>query len=118
MDTPQFYRWDEVPQEQVTEMLSRRVVTGEREMVAQISRKKGCYVPTHQHESEQITYVLRGALTFCIGGREITVRENELLHIPSGVPHDARALEETFELDVFSPIRRDWLDHTDDYFRR
>lgn len=118
MDKPRLYRWDDVVEEHLTEMLSRRVVTGEREMVAQISLKKGCYVPKHEHESEQITCVLKGALKFRIGGEEITVRENEVLHIPSGVPHDALALEETFELDVFSPIRQDWLNHTDDYFRR
>ena len=118
MDAPRFYRWDDVVHEQVTEMLSRRVVTGEREMVAQISMKKGCFVPSHQHESEQMTYVLKGALKFCIGGKDITVRENEILHIPSGVPHEATALEETFELDLFSPIRQDWLDHTDSYFHR
>jgi quercetin dioxygenase-like cupin family protein len=118
MDEPRFYRWKDVTQERVTEMLSRRLVTGEREMVAQISMKKGCFVPSHQHESEQMTYVLKGALKFSIGGKEITVRENEILHIPSGVAHDALALEDVFELDVFSPIRQDWLDHTDHYFRR
>ncbi len=118
MAVPQLYRWDDVVDENVTEMLSRRLVTGEREMVAQISMKKGCYVPNHQHESEQMTYVLKGALKFCIGGKQITVRENEILHIPSGVLHDAVALEDTFELDVFSPIRQDWIDHTDDYLRR
>ena len=113
-----FIRWDDVPQEQVNEMLSRRLVTGEREMVAQITLKKGCVVPEHAHESEQITYVLKGALQFHIGGQEIVVRDNEILHIPSQVPHAAFALEETFELDVFSPIRQDWLNHTDDYLRR
>jgi quercetin dioxygenase-like cupin family protein len=118
MQTARFYRWDEVAEENVTEMLSRRLVVGEREMVAQISMKEGCVVPMHSHESEQITYVLKGALLFRIDGEQITVRENEVLHIPSAVPHEAVALEETFELDVFSPIRQDWLDHTDDYFRR
>src|SRR5512146_528556 len=109
--TMRLYRWQEVDDEKVTDMLSRRLVTGEREMVAQISMKKGCLVPLHSHESEQMTYVIRGALEFRIGGEKITVRENEILHIPSGVPHEALALEETFELDVFSPIRQDWLDH-------
>jgi quercetin dioxygenase-like cupin family protein len=118
MDTARFYRWDDVAREDVTEMLSRKVVSGEREMVAQISMKKGCVVPLHSHESEQMTYVLKGALRFRIDGEEIMVRPNELLHIRSGVPHEAVALEETFEIDVFSPIRQDWLDHTDDYFRR
>ncbi len=118
MEKPRFYRWTDVTDERVTEMLSRRIVTGEREMIAQISMKKGCLVPMHSHESEQLTYVMRGALKFRVGGDEITVRQNEILHIPSGLPHEATALEETFEIDVFSPIRQDGLDHTDDYFHK
>jgi quercetin dioxygenase-like cupin family protein len=63
----------------------------------------------HSHESEQMTYILQGALRVVVDGEEMTVREGEVLHIPSGVPHQAEALEDTFELDVFSPIRLDWL---------
>ena len=111
-------RWDEIPLEKVTEMISRKVVTGEREMLAQIYLKKGCVVPMHSHESEQITYVLQGALKFLIAGEDITVREGEVLLIPSWVEHQAEALDDTFELDVFSPIRQDWLDGTDTYFHR
>jgi quercetin dioxygenase-like cupin family protein len=109
-------RWDELALEKVTEMISRKVVTGEREMLAQIYLKKGCVVPMHSHESEQITYVLQGALRFLIDGEQITVREGEVLLIPSWVEHQAEALDDTFELDVFSPIRQDWLDKTDSYF--
>ena len=112
------YRWDEIASEKVTEMISRKVVTGEREMLAQIWLKKGAIVPTHSHESEQISYVIQGALKFTIQGEEFTVREGEVLHIPSNVPHQAEALDDCFEMDVFSPIRQDWLDKTDDYFRR
>jgi unsaturated pyranuronate lyase len=114
----QLHRWDEIALEKVTEMLSRKIVTGEREMLAQIYMKRGCLVPNHKHESEQMTYVLQGALKFLINGEEITVREGEVLHIPSWVEHQAEALEDTFELDVFSPIRQDWLDKTDDYLRK
>jgi quercetin dioxygenase-like cupin family protein len=112
------YRWDEIAAEKVTEMISRKLVTGEREMLAQIWLKKGAIVPMHDHVSEQISYVLQGALRFTIGGEEFTVREGEVLCIPSSVPHQAEALDDTFELDVFSPIRQDWLDGTDDYFHR
>ena len=49
---------------------------------------------------------------------KITVREGEVLHIPSWVEHQAEALDDTFELDLFSPIRHDWLDGTDTYFHR
>ena len=93
-------------------MLSRKMVTGEREMLAQVYLKRGCLVPVHSHASEQMTYVLQGALRCVVAGEEITVREGEVLHIPSGVEHQAEALEDTFELDVFSPIREDWLDHS------
>jgi quercetin dioxygenase-like cupin family protein len=112
------HRWDEIALEKVTETLSRKIVTGEREMLAQVYLKQGCLVPMHSHESEQMTYVLQGALKFLVGGMEVTLREGEVLHIPSWVEHQAEALEDTFELDVFSPIRQDWLDHTDDYLRR
>ena len=81
--TVRLHRWDEIALEKVTEMLSRKLVTGEHEMLAQIYLKRGCLVPKHSHESEQITYVLQGALKFLIAGEEITVREGEVLHIPS-----------------------------------
>jgi len=103
------YRWDEIALEKVTEMLSRKIVSGEREMLVQVYVKRGCLVPMHAHPSEQMTYVLQGALKFVVAGEEITVREGEVLHIPSGVEHQAEALEDTFELDLFSPIRGDWL---------
>jgi unsaturated pyranuronate lyase len=107
------HRWDEIALEKVTEMLSRKIVSGEREMLVQVYVKRGCLVPMHAHESEQMTYVLQGALRFLIQGEEITVREGEVLHIPPGIEHQAEALEDTFELDVFSPVRPAWLDHSE-----
>jgi quercetin dioxygenase-like cupin family protein len=103
------HRWDEIALEKVTEMLSRKIISGEREMLVQIYVKRGCLVPMHAHESEQMVYVLQGALKFRVGVEEITVREGEVLHIPSGVEHQAEALEDTFELDVFTPVRQEWL---------
>ena len=117
MDSPvRLHRWDEIALEKVTEMISRKLITGEREMLAQIYLKRGAIVPMHKHEAEQLTYVLQGALRFLVAGQEITVREGEVLHIPSWVPHQAEALDDTFEMDIFSPIRHDWLDGSDSYF--
>jgi quercetin dioxygenase-like cupin family protein len=109
MTTAQLHRWDEIALEKVTEMMSQKIVAGEREMLAQTYLKRGALVPLHAHESEQMTYVLQGALRFVVAGEEIVVREGEVLHIPSRVPHQAEALEDTFELDVFSPGRADWI---------
>jgi len=109
MTTVRLHRWDEIALEKITEMISQKIVAGEREMLAQIYLKRGALVPMHSHESEQMTYILQGALKVLVGGEEITVREGEVLHIPSWIPHQAEALEDTFELDVFSPIRQDWM---------
>ncbi|MBX6362674.1 MAG: cupin domain-containing protein [Gemmatimonadetes bacterium] len=116
-----FYRWEDMPRETVTDLLDRRLITGDRLMLAHVYLKKGCVVPRHAHENEQITYILEGALRFWIGedeAEEIVVRPGEVLHIPSNVPHKAEALEDTLDVDIFSPPRQDWLDRTDDYFHR
>jgi quercetin dioxygenase-like cupin family protein len=118
---PTFYRWDSMKKERVSDMLERRLITGDRMMLAHVYLKKGCIVPKHSHENEQLTYILEGALKFWIGedgSREITVSAGEVLLIPSNVPHKAEALEETLDVDIFSPPRQDWLDKKDDYLRR
>lgn len=109
MTTARVHRWDEIALEKITEMMSQKIIVGEREMLAQIYLKRGALVPMHSHESEQMTYILQGALRVVVGGEEMTVREGEVLHIPPWIPHQAEALEDTFELDVFSPVRQDWL---------
>lgn len=110
-----------MPRERVTDTLERRLITGERMMLAHVYLQKGCIVPQHSHENEQLTYILEGALHFWIGedgSEEITVRAGEVLVIPSNVPHRAEALEDTLDVDIFSPPRQDWLDKTDDYLRK
>src|SRR6266849_6637642 len=79
--------------------------------------KKVAHVPMHHHVNEQITYILEGALKFQIGGREIVVHAGEVLCIPPNLPHEAWAVEDTVDLDVFHPPREDWMNKTDDYLR-
>jgi len=96
------------------------MITGDRMMVAHIYLKKGAVVPKHQHENEQITYVLQGALRFRLGtdgGQEVEVRSGEVLAIPPNLPHTAEALEDTLDVDIFDPPRQDWLDGNDAYLR-
>jgi len=115
------YKWEALPRERVTDKLERRIINGDRMMLTHVYLKKGCVVPMHQHENEQLTYVLEGSLRFTIGGdsqREIMVRTGEVLHLPSNVPHAAVAEEDTLDVDIFTPPRQDWLDKTDDYLRR
>jgi quercetin dioxygenase-like cupin family protein len=115
------YTWEDLPRERVTDLLDRRLITGDRMMLAHVYLKKGCIVPKHSHENEQLTYVLEGCLRFWLGEDQqevVDVHGGQVLHLPSNVPHKAEALEDTLDVDVFSPPRRDWLDKTDDYLRR
>ena len=114
----QHFSWETVKKEVMNDKLWRKVITGEKAMVGQIFIAKGGVVPTHQHESEQLSYIVEGALKFELEGKEVVVRKGEVIHIPSNVPHRAVALEDTLDLDIFSPIRIDWLTGKDDYLRK
>src|SRR5690242_9004054 len=111
------YRWDDMPHEVLSDNLSRKIISGERTMIAHIFLKKGCVVPAHSHDNEQMTYIISGALKFTINGREILLKAGEVMHIPSNVVHGAVAVEDTLDMDVFTPPRQDWLDKTDAYLR-
>ena len=121
-DAPvRFFRWSDMPKETVTSEISRRVITGDRMMLAHVYLAKGSIVPQHSHENEQLTYILEGALHFWIGEdqkQEVIVRAGEVLHIPSNLPHKAEALEDTLDVDIFDPPRQDWLNKTDAYLRK
>ncbi len=120
------YSWSDIPLEQLNPQLSRRLVTGKDVMVAHVHLKAGCVVPKHHHVNEQVTYILQGAMRLWVGDQVdsqndadgIVLKTGELLVIPSNVPHRAVALEDTLDLDVFSPPREDWLNGTDDYLRK
>ena len=104
-----FYRWSDILQDHPMEQIDRRRIFGEKVLLAEIVVREGCHVPTHHHENEQFVCVLSGALRLGIGAeddperREVVVREGEVLHLPSDVPHSAVAIEDTRVLDVFSP---------------
>jgi unsaturated pyranuronate lyase len=115
-----WYAWDQMPRETVSPMLDRRLITGDRMMLAHVYLKKGMIVPRHQHENEQLTYILEGKLRFWLGEDEsetVDVGAGEVLHIPSWLPHKAEALEDTLDVDIFAPPRQDWLDGSDTYLR-
>ncbi len=117
----QHQRWAEIPEEAMKGTITRRLITGERMMIAQVVLKKGDFVPQHSHHNEQLTYIISGALHFHLGEKgehELVVRAGEVLVIPSNLPHSALALEDTLDVDVFSPPREDWLNKTDDYLRK
>jgi quercetin dioxygenase-like cupin family protein len=111
------HRWDDIAWDRLNPKLDRRLITGERLMLAHVYLREGCIVPEHAHENEQMTYVLEGAMRFTVGGEQVDLTAGDVLHLPSGVPHAAEALEDTLSLDVFHPPRADWLDGSDAYLR-
>lgn len=115
----QYTGFDRIPVEALNPLIDRQFVYGERTMLARLILRKGAIVPKHSHENEQITYILEGALRFTMGdGRVLTVSAGEVLVIPSHMPHSAEALEDTLDLDMFTPPREDWIAGTDAYLRK
>jgi unsaturated pyranuronate lyase len=120
MSTPakmKYLAWKNIEREHLNPLIDREMVVGDKVMLARVMLKKGAHVPLHHHYNEQVTYILEGALKFAIDGKEIVVRAGEVLCIPPDMPHEAWALEDTVDLDVFNPPREDWLNKTDDYLR-
>ena len=115
---PRHHRWKDIELEQVNAQFQRHFVVGDDIMLARILLKKGAVVPLHSHMNEQVTWVMEGALRFDIDGREVDVRAGEVLTIPAHVPHAAVALEDTVDIDIFSPPRADWIGKTDAYLRK
>jgi quercetin dioxygenase-like cupin family protein len=114
----QLFNWAGVKREVLNDHMSRKVITGERAMIAEINITQDGVVPLHHHESEQLSYCLEGVLKLEVEGKEFVIHPGEVLVIPSNVPHSARALEDFRGFDIFSPIRHDWLDGTDTYLRK
>lgn len=114
-------RWEDMPKERLSDFIDRRMITGVKAMLTHVYIKKGGVVPLHHHENEQITYILEGALKFWVGSEDaepVVVRAGEVLVLPSNLPHKAEALEDTLDVDIFTPPRQDWLEGTDDYLRQ
>ncbi len=114
---PKYIPWNQVEHEKLNDMIDREMIVGDKVMLARVFLKKGAHVPQHHHHNEQVTYILEGALKFAINGQEIVVHAGEVLCIPSNMPHEAWALEDTLDLDVFTPPREDWLNKSDSYLR-
>lgn len=112
------HRWSEITPEEINPSIARQYITGDNVTIARFELKRGGVVPRHAHANEQVSMVLSGALLFKIDGREMTIRGGDVMQIPGHVAHEVEVLEDALVIDVFSPVRQDWIDRTDTYFRR
>jgi len=111
--------WDKIKTDQMSDIISRQMVSGEDGTLARILLARGAVVPRHFHRSEQYTMILSGSLKFNFDGGETTVvRAGEILVIPANVPHEAVALEDTVDIDFFAPRREEWIRGDDAYLRQ
>ena len=118
VDTMAHHRWVDVPSDQINESIERRFITGDSVTVGRFELKQGGLVPAHSHANEQMSIVLSGALRFTIDGKETVVKAGEVMQIPGHAVHEVKVIEDTLVIDVFSPIRQDWIDKTDSYFKK
>ena len=107
-----FYKWDEVEELELDSGDTRRVVSGDKLMMFRNFLPKGSVPPRHRHESEQIAYIVSGAVKFWLGEEERIMRADELAVVPSNVEHGAEAVEDSVILAIFTPIREEWLRKT------
>lgn len=111
------YKWQEIPAEQMNPLVRRQAIHGESITVARIYMRRGAVVPLHHHVNEQITVLESGKLRFVIDGEETIVHGGETLRIKPNAPHLVEALEDSVAMDLFSPIREDWIRGDDAYLR-
>lgn len=112
------HNWATVPVERMSALLTRQVIHGTTITAAKIGLSRGAVVPLHSHVNEQISMVESGRLRFVLAGEEAIVTAGECVVIPSGVPHLVEALEDSVAVDVFSPVREDWIRGDDAYLRQ
>jgi quercetin dioxygenase-like cupin family protein len=107
---PRHTDWSKVPVERLEEGIERQMIVGEHMMLCRLRFAPHVVNPAHDHPHEQITLVEQGSALFTIGDEERIAQAGDVLHFPPGTWHGATILdEEVVLLDIFSPIREDFL---------
>lgn len=110
-------RWSEEPVEQLSPTIGRQLVHTGRMTVARVLLAEGAVVPDHRHEHEQVATLLEGRLRFTVDGESREVTAGESVVLPPNVPHSVEALADSVVLDLFAPVRDDWVRGEDAYLR-
>jgi quercetin dioxygenase-like cupin family protein len=98
-----------LPEERISDKISRKIAAGDQEMMVWWSMKAGAHAAAHKHPHEQIAYMLKGKMEFRLGGERRTCGPGDVVVIPGGVEHEAFFPEDTEVIDVFAPPREDFL---------
>ncbi|MCC6858630.1 MAG: cupin domain-containing protein [Bryobacterales bacterium] len=109
--------WSQIAEEPLNPLISRQAIHTERMTVARIRLKQGAVVPEHHHMHEQVTMVVEGRIRFTIAGESRVLGPGEVLQVTPGAPHSVEALADSLAVDLFSPVREDWIRGDDAYLR-
>jgi len=104
-----YLQLDSIPGETISPLISRKIVTGEKEMLVFWTMKAGAHAAAHRHPHEQIFFLLSGTMEFRLGDEKRTCRPGDVGVIPGGVEHEAWFPVDTEVVDIFSPPREDFL---------
>lgn len=107
---PKLMGWSHVPVEKLGEGVERQMIVGEKIMICRLRFAPRIVTPAHEHPHEQITLVEEGRVIFIVGDEERIAQAGDVLHFPPHSWHGATMLdEEVILIDIFSPIREDFL---------
>ena len=104
-----FDKLESVAEEQITEKIRRRVISGKQGTMVYWRVKAGAHAAAHKHPHEQFVWMVKGSMDFRIGGEKRTMRPGDLAVIPAGVEHEGYFPEDSEAIDFFAPVREDFL---------
>lgn len=110
--------WKAVEMENLSDKLTRQMISGDNATISQLVLKRGASVPRHSHVNEQYSWIISGKLKFIFDDQEMVLGAGEILLIPANTPHAAVAEEDTVDVDIFAPRREDWIRKDDAYLRK
>ncbi|MDJ0622738.1 MAG: cupin domain-containing protein [Desulfocapsaceae bacterium] len=87
----------------------KTLVYGRNTLTAKFKLKKGSSLPMHSHPHEQTGYLISGKMEFVIAGEQHTAEPGDIWCIGGDIDHSAEVLEESVVIEVFSPVREDYL---------
>ncbi len=111
-------RWSDIPDEELSPTIRRKAFHSERVTIARFRLAKGSQVARHSHENEQVTMLEEGKLHFIYEGGDLVLSAGETLQIPSHLPHEVVALEDSVATDIFAPVREDWIRGESSYLKK
>lgn len=112
------FSMDTLKYEKMMDKVERKYAYGSGGMIAYFKLEKGAHIPKHKHPNEQITHILEGKVKVIIGDSTYIVKKGDVLIIPPNVEHEFFALENTLDMDIFTPVRMDWINKTETYFKK